>query len=51
MSGEVTTTAKTGITQYLNRPDMQGYLKSVIGSNKDKFATNLIRDSLILIAI
>ena len=42
MSGEVTTTAKTGITKYLNSEAMQNYLKSVIGSNKDKFATNLI---------
>lgn len=30
------------ITKYLNGAPMQDYLKSVIGSNKDKFVTNLI---------
>lgn len=30
------------ITKYLNGAPMQDYLKSVIGSNKDKFVTNLV---------
>ena len=33
---------KVGITKYLNSDAMQGYLKSVIGSNKEKFVTNLV---------
>ena len=39
--GEVAT-QKVGITKYLNSDAMQGYLKSVIGSNKEKFVTNLV---------
>lgn len=35
-------TQKVGITKYLNSYAMQGYLKSVIGSNKEKFVTNLV---------
>ena len=35
-------TQKVGITKYLNSDAMQGYLKSVIGSNKEKFVTNLV---------
>lgn len=33
---------KAGITKYLSSDAMQGYLSSVIGSNKDKFVTNLV---------
>ena len=39
--GEVAT-QKVGITKYLNSDAMQNYLKSVIGSNKEKFVTNLV---------
>lgn len=39
--GEVVT-QKVGITKYLNSDAMQNYLKSVIGSNKEKFVTNLV---------
>lgn len=31
-----------GITGYLNAPQIQSYLKDVIGSNRDKFVTNLV---------
>ena len=41
MSNEVAK-QKTGITPYLNSPKVQQYLRDVIGSNKDRFTTNLI---------
>ena len=42
MSQDLVKTEPKGITGYLNRPDMQKYLKEVIGNNRDKFVTNLV---------
>lgn len=42
MNNQVAEVKDGKITQYLNNEKMQDYLKSVIGSNKDKFVTNLV---------
>ena len=42
MSNAVQKKQEPRITEYLNNGKIQDYLKSVIGSNKDKFITNLV---------
>lgn len=42
MSQDLVKTEPKGITGYLNAPQIQSYLKDVIGSNRDKFVTNLV---------
>lgn len=39
---EIVKSEPKGITGYLNAPQIQSYLKDVIGSNRDKFVTNLV---------
>ena len=39
---DIVKTEPKGITGYLNAPQIQSYLKDVIGSNRDKFVTNLV---------
>lgn len=42
MSNLTTKTTKTTISQYVALPQMQNYLDSVLGNNKEKFVTNIV---------